>query len=98
MKPASSSARTRRRQGGAEMPTRRASSTLVMRPSSWSSFRIFQSMASRRADKGHLRFPSLSLDSGRSEEHTSELQSRVDLVCRLLLEKKKSIEQGWLTK
>src|SRR5438105_5660070 len=28
-------------------------------------------------------------DSDRSEEHTSELQSRVDLVCRLLLEKKK---------
>src|SRR5438105_7581324 len=27
----------------------------------------------------------------RSEEHTSELQSRVDLVCRLLLEKKKRI-------
>src|SRR5207247_2925078 len=27
--------------------------------------------------------------SVRSEEHTSELQSRVDLVCRLLLEKKK---------
>src|SRR5438874_2024712 len=28
-------------------------------------------------------------DSVRSEEHTSELQSRRDLVCRLLLEKKK---------
>src|SRR5699024_11583485 len=28
-------------------------------------------------------------DERRSEEHTSELQSRVDLVCRLLLEKKK---------
>src|SRR6266487_6696515 len=28
--------------------------------------------------------------SGRSEEHTSELQSPVHLVCRLLLEKKKS--------
>src|SRR3989440_9211921 len=28
-------------------------------------------------------------DDGRSEEHTSELQSRSDLVCRLLLEKKK---------
>src|SRR5438874_6774730 len=28
-------------------------------------------------------------DHGRSEEHTSELQSRRDLVCRLLLEKKK---------
>src|SRR2546428_1158993 len=27
----------------------------------------------------------------RSEEHTSELQSRSDLVCRLLLEKKKAI-------
>src|SRR5699024_9685249 len=27
---------------------------------------------------------------GRSEEHTSELQSRFDLVCRLLLEKKKN--------
>src|SRR5438477_1628808 len=27
----------------------------------------------------------------RSEEHTSELQSHVNLVCRLLLEKKKSI-------
>src|SRR5690606_39321561 len=29
----------------------------------------------------------------RSEEHTSELQSRENLVCRLLLEKKKRIEQ-----
>src|SRR5206468_12482364 len=29
------------------------------------------------------------LDHQRSEEHTSELQSRSDLVCRLLLEKKK---------
>src|SRR2546429_5951123 len=29
------------------------------------------------------------LASGRSEEHTSELQSRLHLVCRLLLEKKK---------
>src|SRR5438874_3558894 len=29
--------------------------------------------------------------SKRSEEHTSELQSRRDLVCRLLLEKKKNI-------
>src|SRR5438477_9101104 len=28
---------------------------------------------------------------GRSEEHTSELQSHVNLVCRLLLEKKKDV-------
>src|SRR5690349_22626011 len=32
-----------------------------------------------------------ALTAGRSEEHTSELQSRRDLVCRLLLEKKKKI-------
>src|SRR5699024_11935304 len=31
----------------------------------------------------------------RSEEHTSELQSRFDLVCRLLLEKKKKQIYGW---
>src|SRR5438445_8944324 len=31
----------------------------------------------------------------RSEEHTSELQSRQYLVCRLLLEKKNSRESGW---
>src|SRR5438874_8227874 len=30
----------------------------------------------------------------RSEEHTSELQSRRDLVCRLLLEKKKNVSKG----
>src|SRR5690349_22289423 len=38
-----------------------------------------------RSRKGIGRF----LDPTRSEEHTSELQSRRDLVCRLLLEKKK---------
>src|SRR5690349_21930100 len=31
----------------------------------------------------------------RSEEHTSELQSRRDLVCRLLLEKKKKNNINW---
>src|SRR2546430_10004202 len=34
-----------------------------------------------------------TLLSGRSEEHTSELQSQSNLVCRLLLEKKKSHTQ-----
>ena len=33
----------------------------------------------------------------RSEEHTSELQSRSDLVCRLLLEKKKHNRHLYLT-
>src|SRR2546429_4571327 len=31
---------------------------------------------------------------GRSEEHTSELQSRLHLVCRLLLEKKKAAHRA----
>src|SRR5699024_11608608 len=47
--------------------------------------------------RGFLRFPFLPLRpfgfffvaERRSEEHTSELQSRFELVCRLLLEKKK---------
>src|SRR5260370_26635519 len=35
---------------------------------------------------------------GRSEEHTSELQSHLNLVCRLLLEKKKtSIALDWVS-
>src|SRR5690242_21104436 len=36
---------------------------------------------------------SAGTDSARSEEHTSELQSHVNLVCRLLLEKKKTIAE-----
>src|SRR5438034_7500267 len=36
-----------------------------------------------------VRHPSYSAGILRSEEHTSELQSHSDLVCRLLLEKKK---------
>src|SRR5688500_20003957 len=39
----------------------------------------------------------LSLRDKRSEEHTSELQSPCNLVCRLLLEKKKNRQQGGLT-
>src|SRR5690625_7128722 len=35
--------------------------------------------------------------NGRSEEHTSELQSRGHLVCRLLLEKKKQKERSHAT-
>src|SRR2546422_1432065 len=37
----------------------------------------------------------LSRGNARSEEHTSELQSRLHLVCRLLLEKKKNNEKKW---
>src|SRR5260221_8904062 len=39
--------------------------------------------------------PSRTPRSRRSEEHTSELQSHSDLVCRLLLEKKKNSLRGY---
>src|SRR5437762_4190126 len=39
--------------------------------------------------RDHTRFPDPELRVARSEEHTSELQSPMYLVCRLLLEKKK---------
>src|SRR5256885_11485714 len=41
------------------------------------------------SDEHHARGPEQIVD--RSEEHTSELQSPCNLVCRLLLEKKKKI-------
>src|SRR5690348_17789006 len=53
------------------------------------------SREARRADQvgvagiAHGRMEDVTV--GRSEEHTSELQSPVHLVCRLLLEKKKNI-------
>src|SRR5438445_13466554 len=54
--------------------------------------------AGRRADTGWARARGWSgtcsrRRSRRSEEHTSELQSRQYLVCRLLLEKKKNLTQ-----
>src|SRR5438034_8277462 len=39
-------------------------------------------------------FPVKRREPPRSEEHTSELQSHSDLVCRLLLEKKKTIKRS----
>src|SRR2546422_7253995 len=38
--------------------------------------------------------PLRKIHPGRSEEHTSELQSRLHLVCRLLLEKKKKLKSA----
>src|SRR2546429_2128953 len=45
--------------------------------------------SSGKLSKPACRFCASSCESKRSEEHTSELQSRLHLVCRLLLEKKK---------
>src|SRR2546421_7362525 len=61
---------------------------------------LFRSQSSPRVRSGpvgghhrrarvHSRLRDVASVQGRSEEHTSELQSRSDLVCRLLLEKKK---------
>src|SRR3989449_3013695 len=46
---------------------------------------MLEPAAQRRRDLATVRMDAV----GRSEEHTSELQSRLHLVCRLLLEKKK---------
>src|SRR2546430_8937619 len=48
--------------------------------------------------KGPVQFarPDASIPTGRSEEHTSELQSQSNLVCRLLLEKKKAARLSYL--
>src|SRR2546422_5771212 len=43
-----------------------------------------------RARPKSANHPVKDIETGRSEEHTSELQSRLHLVCRLLLEKKKN--------
>src|SRR2546430_3703918 len=43
----------------------------------------------RGPSRGTRDWKSSSLQRNRSEEHTSELQSQSNLVCRLLLEKKK---------
>src|SRR5206468_7072577 len=49
-----------------------------------------------RPDGGHIALDGrdITAEPMRSEEHTSELQSRSDLVCRLLLEKKKHLTQS----
>src|SRR2546429_3848058 len=47
-----------------------------------------------RRENRRARPPPLDERTGRSEEHTSELQSRLHLVCRLLLEKKKKREHN----
>src|SRR2546429_4028264 len=54
--------------------------------------RVAYSYLHHQVDKG------LVLELLRSEEHTSELQSRLHFVCRLLLEKKNQLDTGasWL--
>src|SRR5690242_21419008 len=59
--------------------------------------RLFESAAEaeraavKAAHVARVAAKALAEESVRSEEHTSELQSHVNLVCRLLLEKKKHV-------
>src|SRR3712207_8232517 len=55
---------------------------------------LARAVAARRGDQGEAddRGVEQAADDARSEEHTSELQSRQYLVCRLLLEKKKTMK------
>src|SRR2546421_9404090 len=54
-----------------------------------SSFGRVRAMLDESGSAVHEAGQSIPVEIQRSEEHTSELQSRSDLVCRLLLEKKK---------
>src|SRR5437773_8503210 len=52
---------------------------------------LIEALAIDDEDAARVQIPDIHLEGGRvhrSEEHTSELQSHHDLVCRLLLEKK----------
>src|SRR5690606_41742235 len=70
-------------------PTRRSSDLLALDPELE---RILRTISPKAGEIGAIE-PGLAerLLHERSEEHTSELQSRENLVCRLLLEKKKPV-------
>src|SRR5690348_17831562 len=60
---------------------------------------LFRSAELRRFPRRSAERPGVGggVDLARSEEHTSELQSPVHLVCRLLLEKKKTTDYHGLS-
>src|SRR5690349_21982459 len=64
-------------------------STLFPYTTLFRSMRALRRLAAKGFDPAVLEDLAGFADADRSEEHTSELQSRRDLVCRLLLEKKK---------
>src|SRR5690554_7501024 len=67
-------------------------STLVALSTTSASISMARRQAAESMVKKGLPVPAEKITT-RSEEHTSELQSRPQLVCRLLLEKKKQIDQ-----
>src|SRR3712207_8315420 len=73
--------------------------TFLIVHGAWSGAHAWRWVRPLLREAGHQVFtPSLTgLGERRSEEHTSELQSRQYIVCRLLLEKKKTLSCGCLT-
>src|SRR5690625_1139727 len=53
----------------------------------WLLYGLGRLLGPKRLRRLFIRLPLIDVDDYRSEEHTSELQSRGHLVCRLLLEK-----------
>src|SRR2546422_8095336 len=78
-------------------PVPSLASTRAARPATRSGCNTHPDNSTLSASAGYRATTRAALESStsnagplsRSEEHTSELQSRLDLVCRLLLEKKK---------
>src|SRR5690606_40974432 len=79
--------------GGARLALARPRSGPAWRPR-----RVPGSPPGDRPAEGRPRPPPTPQPPTRSEEHTSELQSREKLVCRLLLEKKKNSRMPPLTR
>src|SRR5206468_6629775 len=82
----------------AEVGTRNSKASLrgVRRVVPRFAFRVPPSVHPRNSRTSRSKSPSAhAVLPPRSEEHTSELQSRSDLVCRLLLEKKKKQQQSY---
>src|SRR2546426_9182066 len=73
--------------GGSRQCARRSNVSLVDSATDWGM------IAKRPRRSGKVAVTRSAMDAwNRSEEHTSELQSPCNLVCRLLLEKKKKLE------
>src|SRR5699024_12107978 len=85
--------RTKASRLGSRRCSRRVASTSASRSGRWQRVSLPPSRSRRKAQaqtSSRVHRPSWRAAARRSEEHTSELQSRFDLVCRLLLEKKKN--------
>src|SRR2546422_6649030 len=63
--------------------------TTLFRSIGWHRVALARILVKPMRDKASALFRATFAVAPRSEEHTSELQSRLHLVCRLLLEKKK---------